>query len=326
MLFLYPVISMIPMLLARHLPRDEKKTLGLRITFLRSYYRGFSIMYFYVTAATFEVFNCYEQLDGTKTFRFDPTVTCYESDWSRLLGLSIPFMILYAVIFPSVLCLVVWGGDRPAAESSLFREAAFDVLAKFKGRKAWWETVVILRKLLISVVVVSLIQNTTTKLAVALMTYLGSTALQTRFQPYFKHYSNNLEVIMCTLVTALLVFATSSTDIQDQSVQDGFQVCCAIVLILVLIAALTALSISITPRKITGKLGILTSQDITEDMLLQHHHVEKFGAFLQRPDISDDARRSYIELFSAFKVHDEVTVRARRNSASIFTTRTVAPF
>ncbi|GLI60546.1 hypothetical protein VaNZ11_002702 [Volvox africanus] len=148
----------------------------------------------------------------------DYGLTCYKrSHLALTLGLGVPGVLLIAIGWPLMSALFMTGKLTMLNNIQITEDMTSFFLADFKARFAWWESVIMLRKLFIAVIV-TLVDGSTyagVQLLLVICILVVAAGLHLVAMPYHHVYTNNLELVsLCTLLATLyfsLYFGLSSS-------------------------------------------------------------------------------------------------------------------
>eukprot|EP00455_Lapot_gusevi_P043819 TRINITY_DN538_c0_g6_i2.p1 TRINITY_DN538_c0_g6~~TRINITY_DN538_c0_g6_i2.p1 ORF type:complete len:1346 (-),score=250.04 TRINITY_DN538_c0_g6_i2:351-4388(-) len=160
---------------------------------------------FLVTSAT-ELFDCYTQPNGTASLTAYPLLECYSPEWLELLPFSVWSFIIYGLGLPVLfsICVISY---RVFGASDRYLMEFIDFWRPFSYNVCWWGLVQILRKLLLSIAVVSVTKDPNSKLVSVFLILFCSTYIQAQYRPYRHTSHNNLEFRMH--MVAILVLLSS---------------------------------------------------------------------------------------------------------------------
>ncbi|GIL55405.1 hypothetical protein Vafri_10963 [Volvox africanus] len=164
----------------------------------------------------------------------DYGLTCYKrSHLALTLGLGVPGVLLIAIGWPLMSALFMTGKLTMLNNIQITEDMTSFFLADFKARFAWWESVIMLRKLFIAVIV-TLVDGSTyagVQLLLVICILVVAAGLHLVAMPYHHVYTNNLELVsLCTLLATLyfsLYFGFSS------SISNGGRIAISILILVI---------------------------------------------------------------------------------------------
>ncbi|GIL85176.1 hypothetical protein Vretifemale_13759, partial [Volvox reticuliferus] len=219
----------------RHLKLDSFG-MHLRVYLGRQLIVTFIAIFFFfypsVVQSLMSIFNCQDvnvqKTDnplanglGLRTERIwsqDYGLICYKrSHLALTLGLGVPGVLLIAIGWPLMSALFMTGKLTMLNNIQITEDMTSFFLADFKAKYAWWESVIMLRKLFIAVIV-TLVDGSTyagVQLLLVICILVVAAGFHLVAMPYHHMYTNNLELVsLCTLLATLyfsLYFGFSSS-------------------------------------------------------------------------------------------------------------------
>ena len=199
--------------------RSESWTYLLRKCVLSSLV-VFYISYMSATKTLINIFNCVEVHDSatvgidetTNYWAVDTGVECYEGSHAALAYLlAWPFLVIFTVGFPlSIAFLVVKKVTGDYKDGWIYEVSGF-VYRSFSKKFIFWETVIMIRKALLVVVIVfsyevgSIIQAVLASFILIMALYL-----QTKCRPYRVEFDslNDVESLSITISSLTFIFST----------------------------------------------------------------------------------------------------------------------
>ncbi|GLC37881.1 hypothetical protein PLESTM_000659100 [Pleodorina starrii] len=146
---------------------------------------------------------------------------CYKgSHLALVLGMGVPGVILIAIGWPLMSGLFMTGKLTCMNNISLTEDMTSFFLADFKARFAWWESVIMLRKLFIAVIV-TLVDGSSSagvQLLLVICILVIALGIHLAAMPYHHTYTNHLELMSLGTLLATLYFSLYfgfSTSISD---------------------------------------------------------------------------------------------------------------
>ncbi|KAG2493106.1 hypothetical protein HYH03_008769 [Edaphochlamys debaryana] len=219
-------------------------------------------------------------LDTDAVWSQDFGETCYQgSHLGLVLGLGLPGCILIAVGWPLVSALLVAGKLPTCLINIRFTEDMTEFfLADFKAKYVWWESLVMLRKLAIAIIVTFLDGPTSAgvQLLLVICVLVLAMAIHLTAMPYHHLYTNNLEIV--SLVVLLTTLYLSLYFSLDGSISSTGRVAISVIILIINILMCCAFVFFIiqaywTAALINSGLDSLDSierQKMTPEELKQH--------------------------------------------------------
>lgn len=165
-----------------------------------------SFSYIFVVTKATQVFDCRFLSNGDVVLGPDPTTICYSHFWWT------------NYFIPSVLVLVLFGGGvlvvfgvlllrrNKLAKDPAFNERFRFLFVRFRKSRLWWELVIMMRKLLISLAIVFFARFAMLIVIFTMITIFTAFILHTHNQPFRRPNHNTMEYVQL-LATEFLLFS-----------------------------------------------------------------------------------------------------------------------
>lgn len=175
------------------------------------------ISYLGLTKLAVRVFYCVDVLDSedhtssskTSYWAVDTAIQCYGKDHSVLVSIGVAILTLVTFSFPLISAFVITRvGEQQEASDSWINETMGFLYRAFTKRFRYWESIVMLRKAFLSVIVVfSYPLGGQLQTMLALLLLMFSLCLQTVCKPYrqefstLNHYESSSLFVSCVTLT-----------------------------------------------------------------------------------------------------------------------------
>ena len=167
-----------------------------------------NLFYINIISSIVELFDCAPQPDGSSTLRAHPEMNCYSDEWYELLPFAIGGLVFFGFGLPlfTEYCLrtVNRVGFLPFNRTTGFI-SNFSFHTAFQHSLYKWHHILLLRKLLISVAVVSTTENPSSRIVIAFLILFGYLYLQASYKPYNLSVHNKLELRLTSLCLLILL-------------------------------------------------------------------------------------------------------------------------
>eukprot|EP00949_MAST-11_sp_MAST-11-sp1_P003667 g3667.t1 len=177
---------------------------------------------------TFQLFSCLEIAPGLVRLSSDPDIPCFgRTHLVYIFSVGLPSLMIYIVGVPVVAVVIL---RRMDVRDKLFKSREESYTASvyeflyggFRRSMYFWEAVILLRKVLLNVILVTMQETSpiSQALAVQLMLF-ASVSLHFVFRPYEEDVLNNIELwslalSCCTLYVGLFLFDSGGSDAMKQ--------------------------------------------------------------------------------------------------------------
>ena len=201
----------------------------------------FYISYISVTRTLVNILNCIEvhdsidvMVDSTSDYwAVDTSLRCYEGAHATLAGaVGWPILVLFSLGYPvAMACVIVRHVQEEVKEGWIYDVAGF-MYRSYRRRFVYWESVIMLRKAVLAVVVVFAyplggnLQAMLGVFVIALASYF-----QTVCRPYHENFSILNEMESVSLLVSLITFISSMLFYEDK-VPDGVRIAVTVALFL----------------------------------------------------------------------------------------------
>jgi len=182
------------------------------------------VLYTGISTRILQIFDCQEFDDGTSWLRNDYSVQCYTARWNGFVVYAAFMMLVYPLGLPVITFLVVYK-NRKQLDNTVVREKYGFLYQDFKreGFIKYWEGYYMLRKLLLTALVVYFGQGTIWQAAVACLISLAALLLHLTVLPFRDERVSQLEfasllVIFLTFFFAVLIRTGDLTDDNRDSI------------------------------------------------------------------------------------------------------------
>ena len=180
-------------------------------------------LFAFVSSVVLEYVACTALEDSSNSYYLNasPNVMCFESDWHQHMVIFIVAIIIYVVGIPLVLCRQILGEQRRTHPFSY--NTRLRILVKpFKDDFYWWNVVLTLRKLLLSIVAAVLFAEFGVSVVILFTLLTVTLMLEALFQPYRIGWVNIASLAASTAVLLILLlglfyFSTLTNEISDDS-------------------------------------------------------------------------------------------------------------
>ncbi|KNC49889.1 uncharacterized protein AMSG_06186 [Thecamonas trahens ATCC 50062] len=160
-----------------------------------------SFAYMFLSAKAVEFFDCTQQADGRYLLDADPSLECYQPWWMDMLPAGIAAVVVYVMGIPATFLLLIlkYRSSLEDTKSAGFR--VFGIISsRFRPSLAWYELIVIMRKLFIAVAMMTFSESPPVQAMIAQLALLVALAVQQRYVPF--------NSVACNMVESALLFAS----------------------------------------------------------------------------------------------------------------------
>lgn len=175
-----------------------------------------SLLYIVLSSAALFLFDCSKQTQ-TGSYYLDglPAKQCFGQWWKKRVPVAIVAIVIYVVGIPVGFVLLVFHGQR-RLQPETFQRRFGAVVGKYKPAFAWWEPLIMVRKLAIVLCKVMFTSIPILQAIMALSVICVSTALHIHFHPMLERKINFLETVLLTCSAAILLagILLDSTDFE----------------------------------------------------------------------------------------------------------------
>ena len=191
----------------------------------------FYISYISVTQTLVDILNCIEVHDSTDVmieatsdyWAVDTSLKCYQGSHATLAGaVGWPFLMLFSLGYPvAMACVILWNVKEEVREGWIYDVAGF-MYRSYSKRFVYWESVIMLRKALLAVVVVfayplgGRLQAVLCALVLVMALYLQTVCL-----PYCTEFSDLNVMEGVSLFASLITFVSSMLFYEDSVPEDA---------------------------------------------------------------------------------------------------------
>eukprot|EP01113_Clastostelium_recurvatum_P050919 TRINITY_DN9770_c0_g1_i3.p1 TRINITY_DN9770_c0_g1~~TRINITY_DN9770_c0_g1_i3.p1 ORF type:complete len:1304 (+),score=283.48 TRINITY_DN9770_c0_g1_i3:126-4037(+) len=198
---IYLVLKTVRFIANRFL-RTTWKLQYLFTDFVRYEVFSLHLCYFPLAKLIMSSFNC-EQDPVTEIHYLEaaPYVTCsYTAEWGRILPFSVVLLPLYVFGFPTIILYLLWRYRATVYEDTRIRQVLGFVYLPFKSGFWWYEFVIMLRSLLLSILISLMPQSSSLRNFLIPLTLGGFFVIQVKLRPFAEDVDNRLEEISLSAI------------------------------------------------------------------------------------------------------------------------------
>jgi hypothetical protein len=165
-----------------------------------------SFSYVFVITKASEIFNCqWVPESGLNIMVADTTVTCYQGVWWAYFPFSIGLIIAFG-LGTILLFLYITLNRKKIVKDKVFNDRFRFLFVRFRNERLFWEAVIVIRKLLISVAIIFFAGYPMLVILFCMFVIFCSFILQTHHVPFRRVFHNIMEYVQL-LATEFLLFA-----------------------------------------------------------------------------------------------------------------------
>lgn len=206
-----------------------------------------SFSYLFVITKASEIFDCSYIKEGNYyIMNADTTVKCYQGIWWAYFPFSIGLVILFGLGTLAVF-LYISLNRKKIITDKVFNDRFRFLFIRFRNQRGWWEAMIVIRKLLISIAIIFFAGYPMLVILFAMFVIFCSFILQTHHVPFRRVFHNIMEYVQLLsteflLFSALLFYVNAFPDQWNKEAL-GFIVIIVVVFCSALMAALILLDI-----------------------------------------------------------------------------------
>lgn len=148
-----------------------------------------------------------QEVEGTFYMRLDYSIECYNDEWSIYAAIAILGILLYCFGIPLFDYIVLFQNQHKLFTEEKFSNRFGFIYARFKEKFFFWELVEMLRKFMMSGILMFVKAGSYEQITVGVGFAVTFLALQVCFSPYDEDVDNNLAAVGGVATTATLLVA-----------------------------------------------------------------------------------------------------------------------
>jgi len=183
------------------------------------------MLYPMISQRVFQLFDCHELDSGEAWLKADYFIDCNSDEHQIFKGIGVLTIIAYPIGIPCTFWLLLWKNKEKIRDDShiehlMVTERYLFLVEDYKLECWYWEALDMVRKLMLTSVLVLVEPGTLLQIGSALLVALTFYTLQIRKAPYVLYENNRLKLatdmqIILTLIISLILKASESDDSVD---------------------------------------------------------------------------------------------------------------
>jgi hypothetical protein len=142
----------------------------------------------------FEPVRCFRDIQGDLVIASRPSVSCGDKVWKSKLPTIVVLAIIYLGVLPSIFIFYLHIYSKSANHSLLLSRLG-SIVKPYKHKFSYWEAVVILKKILLTVVPSLISTNSSTKILLTLIVLIIFMLVEQLCKPFQEDIKNSSQLM-----------------------------------------------------------------------------------------------------------------------------------
>ncbi len=223
----------------KKLPNEENRRIALRQKLGKGFFWLLILIYPSVSRTILQMLYCKKLDDGDAFLMADLSIDCNSTEYGLFLSVACIFFFVYVLGIPAFILYTL----RRYRNNSAWRPCISFVFANYEDRFWWYEVYDLIRRLMLVGMILFIVPDSATQVAIGLMLAVFSLCVHLFTQPYVRNDDDFLQTgclsaIVITYYCGLMIKSgISETDGYDDTLFGGFLIVLNGILILVIIPA-----------------------------------------------------------------------------------------